>query len=473
MDMKLNVKKQTIGNTEVLYLYDTEFMLGYCITDYSLLSNELQFDNKEVHVGKVKEKTVISSINDLRNTIESIANKCIEILNKCVITQVEPFFQIALTDVNVNSLVNQLIFDILHMKYINDSPCLTATEYSHEIARIHDKISEKTYINRAENIRKKLSTGLTKYYELYKYSDLKEEFRTLGYNAENVADMFNPNLKNKKYSKKPFYIWDMVYLYQYTFFRKQFNRNFDKTNRNYTLNDLMILIIEHNELVKDVLPCSNESHRNFFNATMRYYHIESYKRFDFLLKYANSSASELWDKQLKHTEPDQITQFALNEFKDKNAQDVLKQRNVFLEQFTPLVLIPFLDNDSIDYKTNYKSYRPMLLIENDIIDEISTNFDFMYFAETLKVYYVLRAMAIETFNYYFKFISDDYGEIKKFLVNSYNLLKYHEDNAVIYDKIQGYIGAQESQKKEIEKLVIRFINANKCLFWKSNKRRIK
>ena len=116
----------------------------------------------------------------------------------------------------------------------------------------------------------------------------------------------------------------------------------------------------------------------------------------------------------------------------------------------------------------------MLLIEEMLFnEEINKAWEFIKFG-SFELTYVIRAMALEIFNYHFQFTSSNYKEIKEYLVKSYNLINYHK-SVKIYNRIKNveYNKKKVPTDKQLKEKLNKFITVNKSLFWKRSKRNIK
>lgn len=470
------IKIKTDSEGAFFHLYDPQFTSGNCITDYSYLKNEIIVtSDNEIEIGDKKERRIISSTEKLKDVFDVLVTSCISILEENPYT----IFDFTAIEINVPTikqlLVEQLVFDVLYQKYLYESPLLTNYGYSTKIVENdHSLMGLKK--DALDSLRKTISNNLPKHHDLYLDSDLLKDYKLLGIDPEEIDKRYDLNSVEERYLTNPEFVWDYLYINTVRLLGNQFKRTLNKDSNNYTYDELIGDLKEYNEFINKMFPVEYEEYKKYFNMIMKYYHIESYRRIDFIFKYLDSDISKKWSEIISNSNfLEQIlpeAEKAITE--DEKTNIILKERNVILKRFTPMVLVPVIKDGDIIYKARYKYYRPMLLIEEMLFnEEVNKAWEFIKFG-SFELTYVIRAMAIEIFNYHFQFTSSNYKEIKEFLVKSYNLINYHK-SVEIYNRIKNveYNKKKVPTDKELKEKLNKFITVNKSLFWKRTKRNIK
>lgn len=161
--------------------------------------------------------------------------------------------------------------------------------------------------------------------------------------------------------------------------------------------------IVYNKWKKDTPFIEKDSHEesaeDYFIKMMEYYYLESYKRVDFMLKYAIN----------------------LKDIPEHEVEENDKYIWV-LKRFCPKIACPKIGpENNIICTVRYHYYRPILFAEEKIIkDSFKRNIIEKTFID-LNFYQILRAYAYEAFMFYAQFESDDYKDIRNFLMSSYDL----------------------------------------------------
>lgn len=341
-------------------------------------------------------------------------------------------------------MVEQLVFDVMFDKYLSETKEMTRLNYSKDMSKL---LCNDVY-SYCDVINKELERGMKVYYNMMKYSELKEELELLGVIPEQYAEYYNPRMKNNLKKKKPEYVWDYLYHnHGYKILNRQYRRQLTRSSRDYSYRDIINDLKGYNGYVKKLLPIENESAEKYFNMSMRYYALESYKRIDFM--------------------------FNLADFMLKMGMDEINRKHFLIERFTPCVLMPVAADNEIQFYHKYKYYRAPLMIEKELQKEMKKDgfIDVRYYAEQLSMYQYVRAKAYELFKYHGEFISLDYRDIKKFIFQYYNMRTYHESNEVwnvIEDKV--WKDLDNETRHHLKKIFKNFISINDSLFWKSSKR---
>lgn len=229
--------------------------------------------------------------------------------------------------------------------------------------------------------------------------------------------------------------WDYLYYNHHLITSRQYNRKFgiDREKRSYYYGDFVKDFEAYDHFVKRILPRDNDDATEYFRRSMDYYHLERYKRLDYIYKLAVMMESY------------KITEIDKNHFSVK--------------RFHPYVYRPLVeaDNTRLFYADRLRYYLPLLFVEEAMLQKRPPNSQAL-FGE----FNIVRAKAYELFKYNFHFDSDDYPDMTDFISTHYNLSRYHVQNKQWYNP----------EKKSREQ-TIRIQNAdiiNKILFGESAKR---
>jgi hypothetical protein len=171
---------------------------------------------------------------------------------------------------------------------------------------------------------------------------------------------------------------------------------------------------------------------------MDYYHLEIYKRLDFIYKLAI------------RMETIGLTSIDRNHF--------------LVKRFHPGVFSPSIDieNNRLKYYEKVKYYRPLLFME--ILWMEKKQFDNNIENNDIWVEYnIVRAKAYEFFQYNYEFDSNDYKDISDFIRNHYDVCSYHERTKI-------WNGNGKKISEEQKKYIKNILEINEALFWKSPKR---
>lgn len=439
-------------------------------TDYHLLGREIVLckSGSELKLAEKKCRLKISSIEKLTRIFEKLVLAIVEIFHtdsSCDIAGTPVVskykerqslsalhmysYHLDFTHLKIDLLVQQLIFDVLFDKYLNEAEKITLGKYSRQISSMlyTDKTQQLTT---EDAIYRNLKRGIEHNYLMKKLSpQLREDLILLGVDPDRYDQYFNPKAKENSNKKKPKPIWDYFYYNRNMITYRQYRRELKKDG-NYSYEQFVTDLTEYNDFAKKLLPADNESPDKFFTMSMNYYVLESYKRIDFICK-------------LITTMP-----------KERIAE--IDREHFWVKRFHPCVLIPYEKNNNLYFAEKCKHYRPLFLIEEALHkqQQDSNNLDRSFYADQLLKHHIIRAKAYELFKYHFEYSSPDYSDIKNFIIQSYNMLSYHNSNEVC-QSIAGnsWNNLDAVTQKQVKMFLQNFIQINKALFWDSPKRKIK
>lgn len=320
-----------------------------------------------------------------------------------------------------------------------------------------------------ENIRR----GMGAHSNLMKYSPLRGQVKLLGVDPNKYDEYYNPKLRDNLAKKKPQYIWDYFFYnfgrnlketvsddeseFQIKYGRalitsRQYRRQLTRDNRNYPFEEIFQDLKAYNGFVNKLLPVENESYEKYFRMSMDYCVLESYKRVDFIFK--------------------------LTDALSRDEMAAINQKHFLVNRFVPNVLVPFIKDDELHFAVKHKYYRPLFLIEDEILEEVAeinelrlNASNYKYYETIKRKYQYVRAKAYELFKYHYTFSSDNYIEIKDFLRQSYDMRAYHQSNT-FWNLIQNveWKDMDEKTKNQVKERIRHFLAINDAFFWKSSDR---
>ena len=437
------------------------------ITDYCYLDRELIIDktSRSVKLGGQQQHRKIVSIAELRTVFEQLITMVQQIVTntdsgikllgltigngyeKEINLFPEPInlaFDLSISNVEKNLLIEQLIFDILFDKYLQESKLMTRNSYANYMA---EKLHPYNKTDFCHAINERLKRGMATHHDRVAYSKLPKQIEMLGADPEKYVEYYNPRMRENPHNKKPKFIWDMLY---YNFVLdvtdKQYRRQLTRSSRNYPYAEIISNFQAYNQFVTKLLPEENESCEKYFRMSMDYYVLEFYKRVDFIFRLISI-----------------LPQISL----DKITKD-----HFLVKRFHPLVLVPYPQNGKLRVKTKHNYYRPLFQAENALHrQKVHTDNYSSTLSVKIQKYQIIRAKAYELFKYHYAFISDDYVEIKKFLCECYDMRSYHQSNT-FWDLIQGndWKKIDSQTQQQLKDQIRNFLSINDAYFWKSSDR---
>lgn len=434
-------------------------------------------------------KTKISCIAVLKKYLQCMVDHSVNYINYTnrMTNSLSPSPEIELfsiSDEEKEMITAQLVMDILFDKYCAEQIKMNRSVYSdymaHMLTEVYYQYDDENNTYQPDNIRTVIEYKMTKYSDMIANTALKNEVRAFGCDTEKYIEYFKPPKKESFCIERPKLVWDYFFYNSYLLSGVQYNRRKLKpTNEssNYTykmkINDLKSFhkfagaILSPHRITYDEwnkktdggknkeIPISifidpndkrQESAEDFFVKIMEYYYLESYKRIEFMLKYAN---------YLKDTDESKIDDTYL----------------AVLKRFHPIVVCPKIDsNNYIKYAQKYNYYRPMLLAEAKSLDKVFIEgSDIVSEVLQLQKYQLIRAKTYELFRFHAKFTPSDYEDIKQFIEGSYNLRTYHE--SVKIDEYLDPVNKSGQATPKTKKIIRTFIELNNVLFPDSDKRK--
>jgi hypothetical protein len=412
------------------------------IFSYKFIDNEFIIpDNGDIaSIKNPKTKLEVSDVAVLKEVIIDLLKAIKEIFKRNDFKKILQYDDI---DNTHNLLVNQLIFDILHDAYIQNSPMLTLTDYCNDYINYNwlnyendFKVTDQERNSNIDSTRKWMNNQIKLEATLDVTDFLKSETLTsMGLNVNRFSEYIKTHNKPfEKTLKKPKYIWDRIYYNgnPYLITSKQYKRVLPlqkQSNNNYTINAIQELLRLYDLHIGVVYNSSKDDSASYIKKSFDYYNLEIYKRVDFMYKLSKLMENE----DIKKMDKD----------------------NLLIKRFTPIVIYPYLRNGSILFRESIVYYRPLLFVEefwqqNKQFDGINFNFTWFY-------YHLLRAKTFELFLYHFKFNICNYNEMSDFLNESYNILGYFDSN-------KKWIYEDKGKKSQREILIKNWLNINDLLF---------
>jgi len=402
----------------------------------------------KITFGGVKEKKEIVSIQGLRETFTELITDTLNIVNQNgtynigvdvsnLDYRIEPKpFRVNIRKEDMEFLVDQLVFDILFCKYFVESPQLTLQQYSltHRGERWGSVIDDKLIV---DTVRKCTSAAARRQADIFNSPALRRDIEKLGWDPdtyfEYITEFGTPfvNGAEQKIVTKPKFVWDQLYYNgtQKLITGKQFARSFSKNN-NYTHSDIVKMFDTYDRFVDNVFMREAQNGKDYFMKSLDFYALEIYKRIDFIYKLA-----------VRLDSPD---------------APIISKNHPLVKRFHPEVIAKICFNaDSQCFGTEYRYYRPMLMLED--LWQQQKRYEEADFSDMMIKHQFIRAKVYELFRYHYKFESNDYEDIAKFIRERYNVLAYHESS-------KAWIQPDRRLKREREARVIKALKINEALF---------
>lgn len=451
-----NISIKVDSNGQFVDVFDKDSIVR--ITDYSLMDEEIMVDKaNELQIGSKKEKYVLSkqeqlmraanlfievalgSLNHRKNSMRLYKfeykvddflydNKPIDLWLK---EEGEGYkvahFNFEITKEEKQLLAEQLVFDMLYDFYLNNAPQMTVDKYIRQFEKKHNATS-------IVPIRGTLQNGMKQYSEKMLEPKYKDQLKLLGIDAEIYSRYYLYN--DKRGVEKPKYVWDRLFYNKYMITAKQYRRQLTKKSRNNPYWELYQHMSDYHNFVVELLPEVTDYGDVYLNKIMDYYELESYKRIDFMCK-------------------------IVIKLPDLKAEDV----EFIIRRFHPEVMIVSNDNGNIRFGTKNNYYRPMLIIEDLLLNELSEGEEKNIVGQKLIKYQVIRAKAFEIMKYHTKIEEINYRDVEAFLRKSFDMCAYHQLNKA-WSIIDGceYNKKNEEEKVQIIKIIKQMIDLNKVLF---------
>ena len=283
---------------------------------------------------------------------------------------------------------------------------------------------------------KALRAEITKEVNIKNNPSLKEDAKKFGVNPDKylervgtVNDFFKTDRKRYKHE------WDYLYYNRYMITARQYDRNFglDRVKRSYYYGHFDKDFKAYDHFAERLLPKDSDKSYEYFRKSMDFYHLERYKRLDYIYKLAVK-----------------MERIGLTD---------ITREHFLVKRFHPCIFCPLMDNEnnSLRYDDKLKYYLPLLFIEESWLKKEKLDNQPLF-----DEYNLVRAKAYELFKYHFEFMSEDYDDIVGFIRTHYNLSNYHTQKKEWYNLDK----PSRNQTKRIQNADI----INKALFWDSDKR---
>lgn len=451
----MSISIKTANKNKFLDIYDNDDYMritDYCLLDKKIIVNK---DENTITFGDRNNRIKITSIEEMKKCFEELIEVSLSILCKNSVEYIGfDAFQtrrgFGMIDYKISIeerklVVEQLVFDILYDKYKKESVMMSCSEYAIYMGNL--LADGGISLASVDAIRKSVQRSMEQHYEMMKYSDLKEELMEMGVDPDQYVSYYNPVISDNINRRKPKFIWDQLYYNHRMITYRQYRRKLTQKNRNYSYERIVEDFKEYDSFLKKLLPVENESVKKFFEKSMDYYHLETYKRIDFL--------------------------FYLEEFMSKVGITKMDEVRFLIKRFHPKVLVPYLKEDKLDFTEKINYYRPLLMLEKMLLNKIEKNNyedDLRKIGIQLFKCQIIRAKAYELFKYHAEYISSDYKEIKEYIKKAYNMRSYNNDRKK-WENLN-WKDIEREEKKELKRHIKNFISINDILFWESSKRKI-
>ena len=437
------------------------------ITDYHRLDREIIIDKttRSAKLGGQKPHKAVTSISELRNIFDLLITRVQQIVtssNNGIVwlgstigdgrememnlfpEPVHLAFDLSISSLEKNLLINQLIFDILFDKYIHESQLMTRNGYSTYLA---EKLYSDAKDSYRHSINQRLTRGMAVFHDKADRSTFRTQLEMLGVAPNKYVQYYTPHARKNPSRKKPKFIWDQLYYnFGLQLSYRQYRRQLTRDNRDYPYEMIINDLKSYNDFVIKLLPVENESFEKYFRMSMDYYVLESYKRVDFMFKLISA-----------------LPQISLGK---------ISKEHYLVKRFHPLVLTPYQENNELRFTTEHNYYRPLFQAEDALYKQKIHSFDYSYILGVkLQKYQIIRAKAYELFKYHYVFDSNDYVEIKRFLCECYDMRTYHQSNT-FWGFIQDsdWKKIDNKTKQQLKDQIQSFLSINDAFFWRSSNR---
>ncbi len=418
------------------------------ITSYCRLNKKVMAENNiEIYLSGNQNRTEVTSIDELKEALKVCISASINILSKHTpyAAYIDPYTYPDFSHLNKDLLEQQLVFDVLFDKYLDESELMTRSGYATKMS----EFLEKNKYSCSGSINEGLRRGMENYHDMVKYSQLREQVEALGVDPDKYAQYYTSNVKENSSKKKPEFVWDCLYFnYALSICSRQYRRQLTREGRNYSYEEIVRGLNDYNKFVKSLLPEEHESPKNYYRMSMDYYVLEVYKRNDF--------------------------SFKLIDLLKKMGTLKFSHDFFLVRRFVPLVLVPYIYNSELQFRYIYRYYRPLFVIEEEMHEEMQkqSSINQKFFDNQLLKYHYVRAKAYELFKYHMKFVSSDYSDIKKFLCDFYDMRLYHQSTGIWKIVEKGWKDMQEETKRQVKEQIRIYLSINDALFWKSTNREV-
>jgi hypothetical protein len=421
------------------------------IIDYSYLDKKIYIppDGDIMYTNDPKKKHEISTLSELRSMIGSFIELELQSIQGDVsvsnfpdnyfapVITIPSFFQIKIRPEDRELFVEQLMFDVLAWKYIEESPQMTLRQYS--LTHSHDISDEVTDVNlHVDAVRKSMKSAISRQVNTMNNPAIRADIAKLGFDPDRYFEhLTQPNKPFKSDKKKPKTTLDNIYYNgaQNLITGKQYARSFIK-GANYSRARIIEMFDDYDRFVHNKFMGESENSKDYFEKSLEFYFLEIYKRIDFMYKLAVR-------------------------LEGSDAPSIDKEHPL-VKRYHPIVLVARDSDGQLGFVEKHKYYRPMLMLEERWQKEELYKRN-SYF-NSLIGHHMLRAKVYEAFMYHCRFASNDYDEISTFIRDHYDVLSYHEPN-------KKWIHEDKEHKAEREIRVIKALEINEALFGDSGKRK--
>ena len=283
---------------------------------------------------------------------------------------------------------------------------------------------------------KALRSEITKEVNIKNNPALRADAEKFGVNPDKYLERIGKvngffQTDRKKYKHE----WDYLYYNRYMITSRQYDRTFgiDRVKRSYYYGHFVRDFGAYDRFAERLLPQNSDKGYEYFRRSMDFYHLERYKRLDYIYKVAVKMESI--------------------------GLTGIDREHFLVKRFHPSVYWPLMDNENnrLRYDNKIKYYLPLLFIEESWLEKAKIDKQPLF-----DEYNLVRAKVYELFNYTYDFDSEDYDDMEIFIRTHYNLSNYHTQKKEWYNSDK----RSRSQTMRIQNADV----VNKALFWDSEKR---
>lgn len=374
-------------------------------------------------------------------------------------------------------LIDQLIFDILFEKYLDDEGEMTLEDYCYaiclkfpELASYYDKNYDPSGPNSKQDLQnsiKAMRQIIDEHIENYSSANNEMHVLMFGVLKDDFVDLMNArsntykNIKNIEENKvtKPRVFWDNVFLQHVSFpnldakktntgryskrkliLRRQFEGTYDLKNSNRKYDDFIIDNKIYGDFIDVLTTGVDLDDKTYFENTMLFYTLETEHRMEYIYNLSIDLANNNFD------EIELGSDFCLS------------------SRFDPFVSQPEIVDNKIRALATKKYYKSMLL-HNKYYQEQFFNNKELKIKASFMFNTRIRAKSFEIFKFYYNFVSNDYSQMNAFIKDHYNLIGYYKDTEFVKgyynpDKIWKYVDSFKNKNFENEEIISSLKDSN-------------
>jgi len=401
---------------------------------FDVLYDKFKADSPQMTLHRYCEKHLFEEIYN--NSDPSDFNVTSRLFSEC-------YKHVCLATESQDEAINQ-IFKAIENKAKNEAVLAEDFNKARESLRTYIfnifELLEYTRKGAIKNIHELMREEIKREINIMNNPAIREQGTQLGIDPDLFFEYFTAlNEPLQDNVKKPQYLWDYIY-YNATpnlATSKQFRRTLKRdSNTSYTR--FAQELDYYDKFIQRTFEFEGDDSKCYYTKSMNYYHLEKYKKLDFMYKLAMRMRA---NKSLCS----ELSEFGSEHF--------------LVKRYTPEVCCPVEVDREIYFEQRY--YPPLVFV--DELFQVQERFQHKKYFDIWHKHHLIRAKVYELLKYHNTFALEDYDDIADFIRKDYNILSYHDTNKV-WDDIS------EKVTKEQKEVIRNIITVNNALFWKSEDR---